>query len=67
MYTITFYLQFRQFLYASGYLKRNNDTSRINIHRFTNYNIIEIYINGLSTKTQIFIAIHYLVLMLSNT
>ena len=60
VYTVTFYLQF---LCATGYLKRNNDT-KLNIHKYTNYNTIEIYMNRLSTTTQIFIAMDYLILML---
>ena len=35
----------------------------VNIHKYTNYNIIEIYIIRLSTTTQIFIAIDYLIMM----
>ena len=38
IYTITFYLQF---LFVAGYLKRSNDTLELNIHKHTNYNIIE--------------------------
>ena len=60
VYTIKFYLLF---LCAAGYLKHSNDTPNLNIHKYTNYNIIEIYINRLSTTTQIFIAKNYLILM----
>ena len=60
VYTTKFYLQF---LSAAGYLKHSNDTSNLNIHKYTNYNIIEIYINRLSTTTQIFIAMDYLIMM----
>ena len=60
VYTIKFYLQF---LCVAGYLKRSNDKPKLNIHKYTNYNIIEIYINRLSTTTQIFIAMDYLMLM----
>ena len=49
LYTIKFYLQF---LCVAGYLKHSNDTPKLNIHKYTNYNIIEIYINRLSTTTQ---------------
>ena len=56
VYTITFYLQF---LCVAGYLKHSNDTPKLNIHKYTNYNIIEIYINRLSTTMQIFIAMNY--------
>ena len=53
-----FYLQF---LCVAGHLKHSNDTPNLNIHRHTNYNIIKIYINRLSTTTpQIFIAMDYL-------
>ena len=60
VYTIKFYLLF---LCAAGYLKHSNDTPNLNIHKYTNYNIIEIYINRLSTTTQIFIAMDYLIMM----
>ena len=60
VYTIKFYLQF---LCVAGYLKHSNDTPNLNIHKYTNYNIIEIYINRLSTTTQIFIAMDYLIMM----
>ena len=46
-----------------GYLKRSNDTPKFNIHKYNNYNIIEIYINRLSLTMQIFIAMDYLILM----
>ena len=38
-YTITFHLQI---LCVAGYLKRSNDTPKLNIHKYTNYNIIAI-------------------------
>ena len=60
VYTIKFYLQF---LCVSGYFKHSNDTSNLNIHKHTNYNIIEIYINKLSATTQVFIAVDYLIMM----
>ena len=60
VYTIKFYIQF---LCVPGYLKHNNDTPNLNIHKYTNYNIIEIYINRLSTTTQIFIAMDYFIMM----
>ena len=60
VYTITFYLQF---LCVAGYLKRSSHTPKVNIHKYANYNIIEIYKNRLNTATQIFIAIDYLILM----
>ena len=50
VYAIAFYLQF---LCVAGYLKRSNDTSKLNIHKYTNYDIIA---NRLSTTTQILIA-----------
>ena len=52
VYIITFYLQF---LCVAWYMKRSNDTSKLNIHN-NNYNIIEIYIKRSSTTLQIFIA-----------
>ena len=55
-----FYLQF---LYVAVYLKHSNDTPKLNILKYTNYNIMEIYINRLSTTTQIFIAMNYLIMM----
>ena len=59
-YTINFYLQF---LCVAGYLKHSNDTPNLNIHKYTNYSIIGIYINRLSTTTQILIEIDYLIMM----
>ena len=41
-------------------------TPKLNTHKYNNYNIIEIYINILSLKMQIFIAIDYLILMLEK-
>ena len=58
--SVKFYLQF---LCVAGYLKYSNDTPNLNIHEYTNYNIIEIYINRLSTTRQIFIAMDYLRMM----
>ena len=60
VYTIDFYLQF---LCVAGYLKHSNDTPNLNIHKYTNYSIIGIYINRLSTTTQILIEIDYLIMM----
>ena len=60
VYTITFYLQF---LKLSGYLKLSNDTPKLVIHKYNNYNVIEIFINRLNTKMQIFMAMDYLILM----
>ena len=60
VYTIKFYLQF---LCVAGYLKHSNDTPNPNIHKYTNYNLIEIYINRWSITTQIFIAMDYLIMM----
>ena len=54
------------FIYSfcvAGYLKHSNDTSKLNIHKYTNFNIIEIYINRLSITPQIFIAMDYLTMM----
>ena len=59
-YTIKFYLQF---LCVKEYLKHSNDTPNFNIHKYTNYNIIEIYRNRLSTTTQIFMAMDYSILL----
>ena len=55
-----FYLQS---LCVAGYLKYSNDAPKLNIHKYTNYNIIEIYINRFSTTTQIFIAMDYSIMM----
>ena len=55
-----------QFLCAVGYLKRSNYTPKLNIHKYNNYNVIEIYINRLSLKIQIFIVMDYLILMLEK-
>ena len=60
VFPIQFYLQF---LRVAGYLKHSNDTPNLNIDEYTNYNIIEMYINRLSTATQIFIAMNYLIVM----
>ena len=60
VYTITFQLQF---LCVLGYLKRNNDTPKLIIHKYNNSNIIEIHINRLSIIMQIFIAMDYLILI----
>ena len=43
--------------------KQSNDKPKVNIHKYTNYNIIEIYINRLSITAQIFIATDYLIMM----
>ena len=51
-----------QFLWIAGYLKRSNDAAKLNIYKYTNFNIIVIYINRLSPATQIFIALDYLIL-----
>ena len=45
------------------YLKRSNDTSKLNIHKYNNYNIIKIHINRLTLTMQILIAMDYLILM----
>ena len=59
-YTIKFCLQFSC---VAGYLKHSNDTPELNIHKYTNYNIIEIHINRLSTTMQIFIPMDYSIMM----
>ena len=51
------------FVLVAGYLKHSSDTPNPNIHKYTNYNIIQIYINRLSTTTQISIAMDYLIMM----
>ena len=58
--TIKFYLQF---LCVEGYLKHINNTLKLNIHKYTNYNITEICINRLSTTTQIFMTMDYSIMM----
>ena len=60
VYTIKFYLQF---LCVAGYLKQINDTPKLNINKYTNYNIIEIYINRLSITTQTLMAMYCLIMM----
>ena len=60
VYTITFYLQF---LCVAVYFKQSNDSPKLNVHKYTNYNKIERYIYRLSTTTHIFIAMDYLILM----
>ena len=52
-----------QFSCVAGYLKASNDTPKLNIRKYTYYNITERYINRLSTTTQIFIAMDCLILM----
>ena len=59
-YTMKFYLQFSC---AARCLKPSNDTPKLNIHKYTNYNTIKICINRLSTSTQIFIAMDYSIMM----
>ena len=46
-----FYLQF---LCVTGCWKRSNDTPKLNIHKYTNDNMMKIYINRLSTTVLIF-------------
>ena len=46
VYTIKFYLQFSC---VAGCLKHSNDIPNLNIHKCANYNVIEIYMNRLST------------------
>ena len=58
-----FYLQV---LCVAGYLKHINNTQKLNIHKYKNYNIIEIYMNRLSITTQIFIVIYCLIMMLGK-
>ena len=48
-----------QFLYVALYLNYSNDAPKLNMHKYTNYNTIEIHINRLSTTMQIFIAMDY--------
>ena len=45
LYTIKFYS------HVAEYLKHSNDTPELNIHKYANYNIIEIYIHRLCTTT----------------
>ena len=46
---------FIEFLCVAGYLNSNNDTPKLNVHKYTNYGIIKIYINRLSTTMQKFV------------
>ena len=50
-------------LCVAGSLKHSNDKPNLNIHTYTNYNTIKIFINRLSTTMQIFIAMRYLIMM----
>ena len=50
-------------LCVAEYLKRSNNTPKLNIRKFTNYNMIETQINRLRTTTQIFITMDYLIAM----
>ena len=43
--------------------ENSSDSPNSNIHKYTNYNIIEIYINRLSNTTQISIVMDYLIMM----
>ena len=63
VYTIKFCLQV---LCVAEYLKHSNNIPNSDIHKYTNYNVIEIYINRLSTATQIFTGIDYLIMMSEN-
>ena len=45
------------------YFKGSNDTPKLNIHRYTNHDIIDIHLNRLSTTTKTFIMIDYLIRM----
>ena len=60
VYTITFYVQFSC---IARYLKHSNDNIHNNNDKYTNYNITEIYINKLSTRKQIFIAMDCLIMI----
>ena len=60
VYTIKSYLPF---LCVAGYLKRSNDNIHNSNGKYAKFNIIEIYINTLSTTTQTLIAIDYLIMM----
>ena len=48
-----------QFLYVALYLNYSNDAPKLNMHKYTNYNTIEIHINRLSTTMQIFCQLLY--------
>ena len=60
VYTITFYVQFSC---VAEYLKHSNNNIHNNNDKYANYNITEIYINKLSTRKQIFIAMDCLIMM----
>ena len=49
-------------VYASSFIYSFYHTPKFNIHKYTNHNIIEICIYRLSTITDIFIAMDYLIL-----
>ena len=58
-----FYLQL---LCVAGCFKHSNDIPKLNIHKYTNYNMIEIYINRLSNTIRIFIAMDFSIMMLEK-
>ena len=60
VYTIKFYVQFSC---VAGYLKHSNDNVHNSNDIYRNYTTIEIYINKLSTRKQIFIAMDCLIMM----
>ena len=57
---MTFYLQL---LCVIECLKHSNDTTKLNMLKYTNCSMIKIYINRLSTTRQIFIAMDYSIMM----
>ena len=60
VHTIKFYLQI---FCVARYWKHSNHNIHNSNDKYTNYNIIEIYINRLSATTQIFIAMDCLIMM----
>ena len=58
---------YRQILFTvfmcCGIFETHNDKMHNSNDKYANYNVIEIYINRLSSTTQIFIAMDYLIMM----
>ena len=58
---------YRQVLFTvfmcCGIFETHNDKMHNSNDKYANYNVIEIYINRLSSTTQIFIAMDYLIMM----
>ena len=62
VYTFTPWNSIYSFCALQG-LWNSNDTPKVNIHKYTNCNMIKIYINRLSTTKQVFMAMDYSIMM----